>query len=400
MTLFSYTGKNQLGDKITGEINAENEAAVAKQLFNIGIFPINIEIKKETKILKSKKLSSMDLLIFTRQLYILVKSGIPLLRAIKSMETSSQNKYLKEIYKDIENNINNGYELNATFQKYTNFFSVFYVNMIKIGEQAGRLEEVLLNLYQYIEFEISMKKSAISAIRYPIFVLGAMAFAFIIVMNFVIPAFAKVYSSFHAQLPLMTRILINTSDFMKHNAIVLLSITIFISITFKNYIKTKQGKLWWDKTKFQIPIIGPIIKKSVLGRFAKALSIMLKSGIPIIQSLGTTALVVDNAYLAKHIIQIRDNIESGNPIYPSFKTSGVFDPLTLEMISTGEESGEFATMMEEVAILYEKEIEYELKTLSTNLEPIIFLFLGALILVFALGVLLPSWDLSTVIIKR
>jgi MSHA biogenesis protein MshG len=401
MSIFKYHGKNQLGEYVSGEMDGDDSAIVAKRLISSGVFPIKIEVlDQKHQGGFSKKLSQKDLLLFTRQLYVLVKSGIPILRAFKSMETSNQNKILKDLYKEIYKSIDHGFELYVALQKFPDFFSVFYINLIKIGELTGRLEEVLLNLYNYLEFELQMKRSAVTAFRYPVFVLGIMALAFSVVMVFVIPAFAKVYESFHAQLPLMTRILIGTSDFVVHNGLIIFTIMALLFLGFKNYIKTKDGKLWWDGFKFRIPLVGPIIKKSALGRFSKGLSLMLKSGIPILQAFGVLIHAVDNSYISFHLNKIRESIDKGNTVYGSFKNSGIFEPLVLEMISTGEESGELDAMVGEVSSLYEKEIEYELKALSGNIEPIIFMLLGVLILIFALGVLLPSWDLSGVIIKK
>lgn len=402
MTIFYYKGKNNLGETITGDMDSSSEDMVSSELMKVGIFPIEIkEIKgKKNKNFFKKKLNRYDLLLFTREMYILIKSGVPLTKALKSMEISNENILLKAIYQDIRMSIDNGYELNMALQKHDNFFSVFYINMVRIGEITGRLEEVFLKLYEYIEFEEDMKKKGKSALRYPSIVLSVMALAFVVVMTFVIPTFAKVYQNFHAQLPIQTRILIGISHFMLHNGLLLFVILSTIFYGFRYYIKTEQGRFWWDKTKFEFPIIGKTIKKSVLARFSKSFSIAIKSGLPIIQSLNILSQIVDNIYISKHIENIRENVEKGNTLYASFKSTNVFQPLVLEMIATGEEAGQLDVMTEEISKIYEEEIAYELKTLSDNLEPLVLLLLGGLLLVFALGVLLPTWDLSSVILKK
>lgn len=402
MTNFYYKGKNNLGEIIKGEMDSGSPDSVSSELMKVGIFPIEIkEVKNQKKQnFFKKKLNRHDLLLFTREMYILIKSGVPLTKALKSMEISNENILLKAIYQDIRISIDNGYELNMALQKHDNFFSVFYINMVRIGEMTGRLEEVFLKLYEYIDFEEDMKKKGKSALRYPSIVLSVMALAFIIVMTFVIPTFAKVYNNFHAQLPIQTRILIGISNFIIHNGLLLFILLTGIFYGFKYYIKTENGQLWWDKMKFEFPIIGKTIKKSVLARFSKSFSIAIKSGLPIIQSLNILSQIVDNVYIAKHIENIRENVEKGNTLYAAFKSTNVFQPLVLEMIATGEEAGQLDIMTDEISKIYEEEIAYELKTLSDNLEPLVLLLLGGLLLVFALGVLLPTWNLSSVILKK
>jgi MSHA biogenesis protein MshG len=402
MTNFYYKGKNNLGEIITGEMDSVSPDNVSSELMKVGIFPIEIkEVKNQKKQnFFKKKLNRHDLLLFTREMYILIKSGVPLTKALKSMEISNENILLKAIYQDIRMSIDNGYELNMALQKHDNFFSVFYINMVRIGEITGRLEEVFLKLYEYIDFEEDMKKKGKSALRYPSIVLSVMALAFIVVMTFVIPTFAKVYNNFHAQLPIQTRILIGISHFMIHNGLLLFILLSGIFYSFKYYIKTENGRLWWDKIKFEFPIIGKTIKKSVLARFSKSFSIAIKSGLPIVQSLNILSQIVDNVYIAKHIENIRENVEKGNTLYASFKSTNVFQPLVLEMIATGEEAGQLDIMTDEISKIYEEEIAYELKTLSDNLEPLVLLLLGGLLLVFALGVLLPTWNLTNVILKK
>lgn len=400
MAIYFYRGRDEKGVLVEGEVESTNPSLVANHLMTTGIYPLTIEEKRiNDKILK-KRVKPIDILTFTRQFYIMVKSGIPISKALKSMEISNQNEYMKEIFKDIRQTLDNGYELYIALQKHPEFFSVFYINMVRIGDLTGRLEEVLLELYNFMEFEQEMKQSAKNAMRYPFFVIIAISIAFTIMMVFVIPAFSKIYDSFNAQLPWPTRMLIETSNFMVSYGIylaILLGGSIF---WFKNFIKSGVGKLWWDEFKFYFPVIGKILKKSILARFSKSFSLSLKSGIPLVQGLTVIAQVVDNLYIGKYIEEMKESVERGNTLYNSAKATNVFEPLVMEMISTGEESGELPAMMDEVSHLYDKEIEYELKTLNAQIEPIMLAFLGGLILIFALGIFLPMWDLASVVIKK
>lgn len=396
MATYEYEGKNSVGAYVSGEMDESSEQAAASRLMATGVFPTRLE-EKRTKI-RSRKLSDMDLLAFTRQFYVLVRSGVPLSKALRSLENSNQNPLMKEIFKDLGQSIDNGYELNAALLKHPETFGTFYVNMIRIGEMTGRMEDVLSTLYGYLEFESSMRKKAKSALRYPTFVFGAMGLAFGVVMEFVIPAFAKVYSGFGAKLPAVTRALIAFSEFVQRDGALIVLGLVLGGYLLKSYVETDEGKLKWDRLKFKLPIIGKIVKKSVLARFSKAFALTIKSGIPTVQALGMISQTLDNSYMALHVSQMRESVEKGNGIFHSAKATGVFEPLVLEMLATGEESGELELMTEEISELYEKEIEYELNMLSDNIEPIVMALLGGLILTFALGVLLPSWDLSSVVL--
>lgn len=400
MTIFVYKGKNQVGEIVEGDIEGSTQGQVAEHLMKSGVFPLSIEEKKQELATIKRKHKPVDVLTFTRQLYVLIRSGVPISRALKSMEVSNQNAYLKEIFRDVRHSLDNGYELHTALQKHNKFFSVFYINMVRIGELTGRLEEVLMELYQYLEFEQEMKNRAKTALRYPMLVIGVMAIAFIIMMIFVIPAFAKIYEGFKAELPWPTQLLIGTSNFLMTKGIFLLFFLGLAVYWFKSHIESEKGRFWWDKIKFDFPIIGKILKKSTLARFSKSFSLSIKSGVPIVQSLGVIAQVVDNVYIGKYIEQIRESVERGNTLYNSMRATGVFEPLVLEMVSTGEEAGELDTMTQEISNLYDKEIDYDLKNINSHIEPIMLLMLGVLLVIFALGIFLPIWDLGSVVLKK
>ena len=272
--------------------------------------------------------------------------------------------------------------------------------MIRVGEMTGRLEEVFIRLFDHLEFEREMGERVRTALRYPSFVILAMAIAIGVINLFVIPAFAKVYGSFNAELPMVTRILINSSNFMVNYWGLMLAIIIGGVIGFKYYIGTEAGRYRWDKIKLRIPIAGKIILKGTLARFARSFALASKSGVPIIQSLNVVAQTVDNAYIASRIEQMRDGIERGESILRTAATANVFTPVVLQMIAVGEETGDLDSLMEEIAQMYEREVDYELKTLSSQIEPILITGLGVLVLILALGVFLPIWDLGKVAMHK
>ena len=236
--------------------------------------------------------------------------------------------------------------------------------------------------------------------RYPIFVLCAMAGAVVIVNLFVIPAFAKVYAGFKAELPFLTKLLINFSNLMVETWYLQLGALIAAGLGFRAWIATRNGKYKWDRLKLRIPIAGKIILKATLARFARSFSLALQSGVPVVQALSTVALVVDNDYIGQRVEQMRDGVERGESVLRTAVTSGVFTTVVLQMIAVGDETGELDSLMREVADLYERDVQYEVKTLSQQIEPVLIVGLGGLVLILALGVFLPIWDLGKAAIAK
>jgi MSHA biogenesis protein MshG len=256
------------------------------------------------------------------------------------------------------------------------------------------LEEVFMRLFNYLEFDREMRERVRTALRYPMFVVLAMAAAIVVINVFVIPAFAKVYAGFKAELPFMTQILIGFSNFTVRYWPLLLVATAATVIGFRFYISTRDGKYRWDKVKLHFPIAGKIILKGTLARFARSFAMASRSGIPVVQGLTVMAQVVDNDYIASRIEQMRDGVERGESVLRTAVTTGVFTPVVLQMIAVGEETGALDDLMQEIAEMYEREVDYELKTLSSQVEPILIIGLGILVLILALGVFLPIWDLG------
>jgi MSHA biogenesis protein MshG len=259
---------------------------------------------------------------------------------------------------------------------------------------TGLLDETFMRLYGHLEFEKEMNERIKSALRYPMFVMIAMVIAIVVVNILVIPAFAKVFAGFNTELPMMTRMLMGFSSFMIDYWVLLLALLIGGGAGFQKYINTVDGRYRWDKYKLEIPIAGKIIFKSTLARFARSLALAFKSGIPILQGLTVVSMVVDNSYMRTRIEQMRDGVERGDSILRTAVASEVFNPTVLQMIAVGEETGDMDGLMFEIAGMYERDVEYEVKTLAQQIEPIMIVALGMLVLILALGIFLPMWDLG------
>jgi len=401
---FAYKGRDAKGELTQGVLEGLDSGAVADQLFGNGITPL--DISQTTRSVTSggeeslltrlfeKKVTPMDVQLFSRQLYTLLKSGVPIMRGLAGLQESAISKSFAKVIKDLRESLDSGRELSAAMRRHPTVFSNFYLSMVRVGEMTGRLEEVFLRLFDHLEFDRDMKERVKTATRYPTFVVVAMVMAMVVVNIFVIPQFVKVFASFHSELPLMTRILIASSAFMVSYWPAMLGASIVAWFGWRNWTGTPAGRLWWDRTRLTLPIAGKIILKGTMARFARSYALSMKSGVPMVQALTVVSQTVDNAYLASRIDGMRDGVERGESILRTAVAAGVFTPIVLQMIAVGEETGSLDDLMDEIGQMYEREVDYELKTLSAQIEPIMITFLGAMVLVLALGIFLPIWDLG------
>ena len=405
MAYFSYRGRNASGDLVQGQLEGPDSSAFAAQLFGAGITPVEIDATGKAPVAgrglltRSRRIPGTEMLLFSRQMYALLKAGVPIMRALAGLQDSATNPQFREVLQMIREGLDSGRALSASMQR-TGAFSQFYIAMIYVGETTGMLEEIFLRLYSHLEFQEFMRTQIKSALRYPMFVVGAMFVAIVIINLFVIPAFARVYSGFGAQLPLLTRVLIAFSQFMVSTWWLLALIVVGAVFGFRMYTATVTGRYKWDRTKMRIPIAGRIVLKATMARFARSFSLAIRSGVPIIQGLTLVAQTVENAYVAKQMEKMRDGVERGESVFRTSANAGVFTPVVLQMVMVGEESGALDDMMQEIADLYQREVEYELKTLGAQIEPILIIALGILVLILALGVFLPIWDLGQAAFKR
>jgi MSHA biogenesis protein MshG len=413
MASFAYRGRDATGNLAEGVLDGESSSSVADLLLGRGITPLDIRpasgatarasggsVGERMQGFFAEKVKDIDVMLFSRQIYTLLKAGVPLMRALAGLQESATSKPMKAVIQSIRESLDAGRELALSLAQHPTVFSTFYLSMVRVGEMTGRLEEIFLRLFHHMEFEAFMRDQIKSALRYPSFVVAAMAIAIVIVNIWVIPAFAKVFQGFGAQLPLMTRILIGFSDFMVSSWYFLAAGFVGAVVAFRYWIGTEQGSYRWDKFKLRIPIAGRIVRKATLARFARSFAMASKSGVPIVQALNTVALTVDNDYIAEKIGEMRDGVERGESVLRTALQSRIFTPIVLQMIAVGEESGSLDDMMEEVADLYQREVEYEIKNLSSAIEPILIVFLGVLVLILALGIFLPIWDLGKAAIKK
>lgn len=422
MTAFSYTGHTAAGG-VSGTLEAPSAVGAAELLQSRGITPLRIQAQHPADApptgasrpaialgglsladwrekLFPRRVLTVDLLLFSRQIHTLLRSGVPILRALAGLTESATNPQMRRTLSEVRQTLESGRELSASLAAHPAVFDNFYIAMVRVGEMTGRLEDVFLRLFKHLEFEQFMRQQVKAALRYPSFVVAAMVAAVAVINIFVIPAFASVFKGFNAELPWMTRLLMATSDFTLQYGGLLVLAAAAAAFAFRRWAATPAGRLAWDGAKLRLPVAGKIVHKATLSRFSRSLALSLRSGVPVAQALGVVAATVDNAHIARSVDGLRDRVERGETILRAAALSGIFTPIVLQMIAVGEETGAVDELMEEVADLYANEVEYELKTLGQQIEPILIVFLGVLVLILALGVFLPVWDLGRAAFKR
>ncbi len=408
MPAFKYIGRNVSGDQVKGLIEAANPSAVSEQLSRKSIIPISIEVSKEkTKsdesignidigdLLGFAVVSLDDLIIFCRQMYALMRSGVPILRAINGMAESSTSLKFKNALFDIASQLEGGYALSSAMNKHSKIFPPLFISLVHVGENTGQLDGSFLKLASYFEREQETRKRIKAALRYPSFVLGALVIAMVILNIFVIPTFANMFAKLGADLPWATKVLVASSSFFLNNWPYMLVASIGCFFGVREYVKTEKGLYWWDERKIKLPIVGSIIERSILSRFSHSFAIVLKAGVPMTTGLNLVADAVDNSFMREKILKIRTSIESGESLLRSALASKLFTSLVLQMIAVGEETGRIDELLDEVGDYYEREVDYDLGNLTAKIEPIMIAMVAGMVLILALGIFTPMWDMMS-----
>ena len=408
MPQFKYAGKSTQGGPQKGVIEAASAQAAAQALLSQNIVPLTIvESKKRSAEnegdgfditrLFQQKVGLDEMIIFSRQMYSLLKAGIPIIRAIKGLSENASHKRFQEILKDIADQLEQGRSLSSSMAKYEKVFTRLTVSVVVVGENTGKLDDVFLQLALYFEREQETRKRIKSALRYPTFVLIALAIAMFILNLFVVPVFTQMFERFDTELPIMTRVLIGTSNFFVNYWWLLIIVIVGGIFAVKQYVNSTNGRLKWDKFKLKLPVVGGIIERSLLSRYSRSFSMILRAGVPLTAGLSLTADAVDNAHMQKRIKEMRQGIEKGESLLRVSKNSELFSTLVLQMIAVGEETGRLEPLLEESADYYEREVDFDLKSLTAKIEPILIGFVAVMVLILALGIFTPMWNMMSAV---
>ncbi len=394
MPQFKYAGKSTQGGPQKGVIEAASAQAAAQALLSQNIVPLTIvESKKRSAEnegdgfditrLFQQKVGLDEMIIFSRQMYSLLKAGIPIIRAIKGLSENASHKRFQEILKDIADQLEQGRSLSSSMAKYEKVFTRLTISVVVVGENTGKLDDVFLQLALYFEREQETRKRIKSALRYPTFVLIALAIAMFILNLFVVPVFTQMFERFDTELPIMTRVLIGTSNFFVNYWWLLIIVIVGGIFAVKQYVNSTNGRLKWDKFKLKLPVVGSIIERSLLSRYSRSFSMILRAGVPLTAGLSLTADAVDNAHMQKRIKEMRQGIEKGESLLRVSKNSELFSTLVLQMIAVGEETGRLEPLLEESADYYEREVDFDLKSLTAK--------------ILALGIFTPMWNMMSAV---
>ncbi len=402
MPNYTYTGRGSNGQLVDGEIEGSNNSAVAGLLMDRGVTPIDIVEKKDridiVDTLNEKfdlyKISIEEQLMFTRQMGGLLKAGIPITRAITGISESIENPLLFKALRDIQDQLESGRSLSIACARHPKVFSNLYISMLQVGESTGRLDQAFDQMSEYIDRNRRIANNIRTALRYPTTVLIAIAIAMAIVNLFVIPKFAAFFEANRLELPWQTVFLLNTSNFFVNYWIYLAVLMIGAALGFRHFINTPDGKLKWHKFIINAPMIGDILHRAFMARFARSFAMAYGAGVPIVQAMGVISRSVGNEYISWHVNGMREGIEHGESLTRAAKNTGMFTPVVMQMFAVGEEAGNLEEMMVFIANFYEEEVDYDVKTLSDKIEPLIYVAMGAMVLVLALGIFVPMWDIS------
>lgn len=401
---YEWRGRNSRGEAVSGQMQGDSRDAVANQLINAGITPVEIdraEQREQTSVSQAwqqlvggEGVDTGEMIFFARQMYTLAKAGVPLTRGLNGVAQSTRKPALKQAITSLVEDIESGRELGAAMARYPNVFSAMFVNMVRVGEASGKLEQSFQLMAGYLERDREIRGKIKAALRYPIMVIVTMFIAVAILMVWVIPVFANFFARQNAELPLPTQLIMAVSNFASQSWWVIVLALVAALVGFRYWVRTSRGRYRWDRMKFRFPAVGDILFRATMARFARSFAMTYRAGVPLIQGLTLVSRAVENEYVGQAVADMRTGIERGESILRTAEATGLFTPLVLQMIGVGEETGDVDAMLEETADYYEREVDYDIENLSAYIEPILLVFMAVLVLILALGVFLPMWDVG------
>lgn len=398
MITFIYSAqKNDTGEMVKAEVQAENEQAAAKVLVAQGLFPISIEEKNGKGILArsglSERVSAKDRVIFTRQLSTLINAGLPLTQSLRTVTEQIQNKTLRKVVSEVVTNVESGTSLSQSFAKYPAIFSDIYVSLVAAGEVSGSLDKSLERIASQQEKDAAIVGKIRSALIYPLIVMLVIVLVLVFMLTTVLPQVGGLYKDLHKELPLLTRTLLAISAFIMNFWYVVLIALGAAFFAGRNYMQTPTGRSIFDNFKLHMPIFGRIYKKVYMARFARTLGTMLQSGIPMLEALRIVKDAIANVHVEKAIEHSMAAVKGGKALSVALEKEEVFVKLVPQMIKIGEQSGAIDSMLDRVALYYENEVDEEVKNISTTIEPIMMVVLGVTVGGVIAAILMPVYSL-------
>lgn len=404
MSTYAYTAINENGSIVKGEIDASSQEDAVDKVAQRGLIPEKVKEKSGSASSFSSleerftSVRARDLVLFTKQFKTLIQAGVPMMDVLTTMEVQTENKRLKKVVSQIRVDIREGANLFTAFSKHGDVFSELYCNLLHAGEASGALPDVLERLIYIIDHEDKLKSDIKSAMRYPMMVMGFLGVAFFVLLNFVIPKFVQVFQAAKLNLPLPTQICIIMHKAMHDYwliGILFIGATLFLGYYF--FFKMSPGILLRDQALLKMPIVGPVVSKAAMSRFASIFAILQTSGITVLDSIDVLAKTINNAAITREFVKIKEMLTAGRGISQPLRSSKYFPPMVINMVAIGEETGNLDDMLTEISHHYDAEVEYSTKAMSEAIGPILVVGLAAVVGFFALAIFLPMWDLTKMV---
>lgn len=402
MPSYTYRARDKTGGLVTGALDAPDMRGLEDALDRMGLIPVSAAARRRgVRLARLKRffttVPEQEVILFSRQLATLFGAGVPLTRALATLERQSVSLTFRELVKKVREDVEAGGTLSAAIAKHPRVFPEHYSHMIESGEAGGILDGVLERLALMLEKNSENKAKVRSATLYPKIVAAFIVIAVVILMNFVVPQFAKLYSGFKIELPLPTRLLIVFSNWFTSYWYLALAAAAGIYAVMKVWFSTAAGRHMLDGAMLRAPVFGPIILKSVLSRFSRVLGSLYKSGVPILQALDIASRAVENTVISGEIKAMEADVRAGKGLSEPMSISPHFPPLVVQMVTVGEETGNLDTMLEKAAQYYDQEVDSAIRNLTTTLEPLLLVVVFGVVLFLALAIFLPMWDIIKVV---
>ncbi len=396
---YSYKVRSREGRFLEGKMEADGEGAVAARLRSQGMIPVSISkearvhMKKELHILP-KKVKLKDLAIFSRQFATMINSGLSLLRTLSILSEQTENPLLTETITKVRDDVERGGSLSASMSKHPKVFNELYVSMVKAGETGGQLDTILARVADTFEADYKLRQKVKSAMTYPVIVAGIAMLLVTVMLLFVVPTFAKMFSDLGGELPLPTKILVTMSSSAKFMVPLFVISMVLLTIGYKRMrAKSADFRLKADQFKLKIPVFGDLFKKVALSRFARTLSLLLRAGVPVLQGLDIVGGATGNEVLARAAQDVKDSVKSGEAMSSPLKNHDVFPPMVVQMIGVGEDTGALDAMLDKVADFYDQEVESLTESLTALIEPIMIAVLGGIVGSMIIALYMPMFKI-------
>lgn len=401
MPIYAWKGKNSYGESRKGEMEAPNEAAVRVQLKKLRITPAKVKEKQKDILqdipLFKPKVTTKDVIIFTRQLSTMLDAGLPLVQGLDILAGQEPNRTFKDVLRGIQTDVETGSTFTEGMRKHPKVFDSLYTNMIEAGEMGGILDTILRRLAAFLEKSMKLKQKIKGALTYPTICLCISFIILAVILIFVVPVFEKMFADFGSELPGPTQFVVNMSNFFKKNiGYILVGLVVFVFL-FKKYYQTEKGRFVIDALSLKMPVFGPLLRKVAVAKFTRTLSTMLQSGVPVLDSLQVVGRTAGNKIIEQAVFRVADGIAEGRPFAEPLMETAVFPEMVVQMIHVGESVGALDTMLEKIAVFYDEEVDQAVENLTAMIEPFMMIILGGMIGGMVIAMYLPIFKIASVV---